>query len=123
MRGATVEYTSARPIDYATAARFLFLAWDYDHAFEDRLLSSILPDGAHVPLVTWRRAVYAALRRDRVIKVLCGPREAIRIAQALKRGTTIQTAVNSWVWRGLDADQVARYQRECPLPAVKIVKS
>ncbi len=120
MRGATDMYTAARPLDYSTAARFPFIFWDYDLALEDRLVGAILPDGAHIPLVAWRRTVHASLTRDRAKKVLCGPREAIRIAEALMRGTSIQSAVAMWVWRGLDADQVKRYEREHPLPVVKV---
>lgn len=120
MRGATDMYTAARPLDYSTAARFPFIFWDYDLALEDRLVGAILPDGAHIPLVTWRRAVHASLTRDRVKKVLCGPREAIRVAEALTRGTSIQSAVAMWIWRGLDTDSVKRYEREHPLPTVKV---
>lgn len=120
MRGATRQYTAAQPLDLATAARFAFVPWGYDEATEMAITLAILPTAA--PLVEWMRAVRAMLARDQVETVWAGPRESMKVAKALVRGHSLRSAVDSWVWRGYPAENVRRYERECPLPKVEVSK-
>ena len=122
MRGATRTYTSAQPLDLATAARFAFVAWGYDETHEDSLVRSVLPVPVAKKLVTWCRKVRGQMAHDRIDTAFCGPREALRIARDVKRGTPIEVAAHSWIWRGLDSTTVERIVKAYPYPTLTEVK-
>ena len=116
LRGGTRVYTSAQPIDYATAARFAFVSWPYDQEHEMSLVRSVLPPVPSKALVAWVRKVRAMLTRDHIETVLCGPREAYRIAEDVACGVPMDRSAEAWVWRGLDKDTVTRLIQACPYP-------
>jgi MoxR-like ATPase len=118
LRGGTRVYTSAQPIDYATAARFAFVSWPYDQTHEQSLVRSILPPVPSKALVAWIRKMRANLTRDHIETVLCGPREAYRIAEDVSFGVAIERSAEAWIWRGLDRAVVDRLVRETPYPAL-----
>ena len=104
MRGATMDYTAAQPQDYSTAKRFAFVAWENDLATEHKLVAAIIGDGPASTLIEFCEALREAIKRAAMDKILCGPRESMRIAEDFKAGTSMVEAFNAWVRCGLDAD-------------------
>ena len=119
MRGATRAHTAAQPLDYATAARFVFLYWGYDDTFERaRVLSIIRNPKVTDSLLAWIRGVRSQIETDRLETVLAGPRESARIADDLVRGIPLSSAADSWIWRGLNGDTVRRILGRFPYPTL-----
>jgi hypothetical protein len=104
MRGATMDYTAGQPLDYATAARFAFVDWPNDLATETKLVKAIIGLRPAGRLLDFFERLRHAVSRAAIEKILCGPRESMRVAQDLKMGTSVETAMDSWVRRGLDSD-------------------
>jgi hypothetical protein len=123
LRGASREYTAAKPIDYATAARFVFLRWNYDETHEAALVEQAFGGNleASSALLLWIRKVRAAIARDKINLVFAGPREARRIALDMMRGTDFAEAAHGHVWKGLDDEIVSRLVREIPYPTIRTV--
>lgn len=121
LRGASREYTAAKPIDYATAARFVFLRWNYDETHEAALVEEAFSGNleASSALLIWIRKVRAAITRDKINLVFAGPREARRIALDLVTGTDFAEAAHGHIWKGLDEEIVSRLVREIPYPTIR----
>ena len=118
MRGATREYTSAKPLDYATAARFRFVEWPYDEALELAFGRLWLPVRPAETLTKWARSLRRVFARDHIELVFAGPREVLKMAEEISNGSTIESAAAGWVFRGLDAATTSRLVTECPYPDV-----
>jgi cobaltochelatase CobS len=122
MRGGNRTYTGAQPLDLATAARFRFVRWTYDEALEAALVGRVIPKAAAAALLRWARKMRAQLEQDRHDTVFCGPRETMRMAADLATGESMEDAAHGWVFRGLDANTVARLLAVCPLPTIEQVR-
>jgi hypothetical protein len=104
MRGATMDYTAGQPQDYSTAARFAFLEWPNDEETERKLVAAIIERTPAGKLVDFMGRLRKAVKLASLEKILCGPRESMRIAEDLRHGATIKDALDTWVRRGLDQD-------------------
>ena len=102
LRGATIDYTAAMPQDYALAARFAFVHWPIDEDVERELAAHHLPSAQAVALQRYMSALRSACRALSVDKVLCGPRETMRIAEDVSHGASYNEAFASFVRRGLE---------------------
>ena len=124
LRGASREYTAAKPIDYATAARFVFLRWNYDETHEASLVEQAFGGNleASSKLLGWIRKIRAAIARDKINLVFAGPREARRIALDMMTGTDFAEAAHGHIWKGLDEDIVSRLVREIPYPTIQTTR-
>lgn len=104
LRGATIDYTAAMPQDYALAARFAFVNWPIDEEVERELAARYISSAQAMALQRYMSALRSACKALSVDKVLCGPRETMRIAEDVSHGASYEEAFSSFVRRGLEEE-------------------
>lgn len=117
-RGGSQNHAGRRPFDAATAERFVYLAWNYDEALEERLTLAAWA-GAR-PWLAWVRKVraYAGQHHPRLV---VSPRASILGARLLKSGVLadVDAVAEAVLFKGLDRDTRAKIVAACPLPTVR----
>jgi len=99
-RGADRQYVGRAQLDAATLDRFVFLEIGYDLALEKRAAGN---DG-------WAACVQSARRAAESLKLraVISPRASIYGARLLAAGLDRATVESAALWKGLDADAVAK---------------
>jgi hypothetical protein len=110
LRGATVDYSAAQSIDYATAARFAFVPWLADAATtkaltvataRERGLAGKAAADLAMSVIKTLANVERVVAQYQLEKVLCGPREAIRITRDIACGASMISALDAYVFKGM----------------------
>ena len=103
-RGANAEYCGRQRLDGATLDRFAVLEWPYDEALE----LVIAGDNE------WTRYVQRAREAAEVAKIrhIISPRASIKGNKLLGKGLAWEKAVESVVFKGMNADDRAAIERE-----------
>lgn len=126
-QGANWQYVGRCQIDAATLDRFVFLQFDYDPTYEAAILGvpvslfdglprvspQVFEDTSDAAAVETRRQNYIrAVNRVRAsinrlgkgVRHLVSPRALFAGSDLIRRGWTVEDALESCVWKGCDAD-------------------
>lgn len=116
-RGGDKLFPERRALDAAFLERFVFLFWGYDEALEKAITLSINKDARE--WLKWVRKV-RAFTVGANIRVWASPRAAFKGASLLlDSGWEHARIAERVLFKGLDADTVARILHACPLPTDK----
>jgi len=111
--GASREYVGPLQQDAALLDRFAMLAWDYDEALETAVATATYKAAGGTDdavLTAWLTKVRTARGQAEALKVrhIVSPRASIVGADFLGSGMDEKTVAQIVLWKGLDADTVAR---------------
>lgn len=106
--GPTAEFSGRNKLDAATLDRFDYLPWDTDESVETALVHAVIGDAtlANAWLDVWRTARRNA--KDHGLKVFVTMRGAVRAAESIAAGRTIEKALMMTLGHKVPADQWAK---------------
>ena len=106
--GPTAEFAGRNKLDAATLDRFDYLPWDTDESVETALVHAVIGDStlANAWLDVWRTARRNA--KDHGLKVFVTMRGAVRAAESIAAGRTIEKALMMTLGHKVPADQWAK---------------
>lgn len=113
--GADREYVGAVQLDAATLDRFAFIDWPYDEQLEAEMTFATFEAAGGTDRSIAERWL-AKVRNCRAkakqykIRAIFGPRSAMFGADLLASGVDESDVAAMYLWKGLDADSIARLQ-------------
>jgi MoxR-like ATPase len=132
-RGSDGVYIKARVIDPSTLDRFCFVQWDYDPAIEafsagvpvevfakakqPKVVKFLDDEGADERAIELCRKVVdirnAVASFGKALRVKVSPRATKHGTALVRAGFSIEDALESVLWKGLDADTKAKIEYAC----------
>jgi cobaltochelatase CobS len=132
-RGSDGVYIKARVIDPSTLDRFCFVQWDYDPAIEafsagvpvevfakakqPKVVKFLDEEGAEERAIELCRKVVdirnAVASFGKALRVKVSPRATKHGTALVRAGFSVEDALESVLWKGLDADTKAKIEYAC----------